>query len=289
MNKFSMKDLGPASEFLGMKIEKKPNSLSINQKKFINELLEKFNLIDCNPCATPMEVGLKLPKLENGKKIDVPYQELIGGLLFLANVSRPDISFAVSYLSRFNNNPDQEHWLAAKRVLRFLKGTRDMKLTFSNSNLGCDIIGFSDSDFAADTIERKSVSGYVFKMSNGAITWMSKKQGTVALSTSEAEYMAMSTCFQEALWLLQLQKELTPGAKLTVNCDNQSAIFIAKNSAFSQRTKHIDVRHHFIRECIAENKILLEYTNTEEMVADTLTKSLPNPKFKKFQYSMGVN
>lgn len=219
----------------------------------------------------------------------VPYQELIGSLLFLSNVSRPDITFAVNYLSKFNNNPGKQHWVAAKRILRFLKGTIDYKLAYTKDSGGCEFTGYSDSDFGADVDERKSVSGYVFVMAGGAVSWSSKKQTTVALSTAEAEYMALSSTIQECMWLKKLQEELLKKSlKIRIYCDNQSTIFMSTNHAYSPRTKHIDIRHHYIRECLEDNTINLEYMPTEEMVADCLTKALPNPKIKKFQLKMGL-
>ncbi|XP_055837853.1 uncharacterized protein LOC129906201 [Episyrphus balteatus] len=160
-------------------------------------------------------------RLESEEMSKIPYQELIGSLLFAAQVSRPDISYAVNNLSRFNQNPGKAHWTAAKRILRYLKGTADFKLCYSKNDEDDKLLtGFCDADYAANIDDRRSVTGYVFKMLGGAISWCSRKQPTVALSTTEAEYMSLSTPIQEALWLTGLKKELLPDTdKIVLFCD----------------------------------------------------------------------
>ncbi|XP_055842534.1 uncharacterized protein LOC129909482 [Episyrphus balteatus] len=188
-------------------------------------------MMDCNPVKTPLDPNQKLTKemcpqseTEREEMTDVPYQQAVGSILFAAQVSRPDICFAVSTVSRYNQNPGKPHWTVVKHILRYLKGTADMKLVYTS----CDnnVSAFCDADWASDTDERRSVTGYTFLLNNGAISWNSKKQPTVAISTTEAEYMALAEAAQEATWLKMLQRELIPNSpdSTTIRCDNQSAI-----------------------------------------------------------------
>lgn len=219
---------------------------------------------------------------------NVPYQEAVGSLLFAAQVSRPDISYAVSCVSRFNQNPGTAHWAAVKRIFRYLKGTLDKVLTFDGKK-SPDIVGYSDSDWASDVDDRRSTTGYIFVKCNGAISWCTKKQPTVALSTTEAEYMAMSAATQEALWLRGLVSEITSVMDpIVIFVDNQGALNLALNGSYQPRTKHIDVRHHFIREKVQSKNIQLRYTSTATMVADSLTKPLQSDKMNKCIQQQGI-
>lgn len=293
---FLMKDLGEASLFLGIHLEKDENGFYINQERYIKNLLEKYNMSECKPISTPMDVNEKLtkemcPKTEKEKDEmkSIPYLELVGSLLFLANVSRPDISYSVSYLSRFSVNPGKKHWVAAKRILRYLKGTLDWRLTFSNK-INDQIEGYCDADYANDTEERKSVSGYIFLLTGGSISWRSKKQATIALSTTEAEYVSLSACCQESMWLHGLYKEIIPEVEdeSKIFCDNQGALYLAKNQMYSSRTKHIDVKHHFIRDLAEKGLIKLQYLRSEDMLADILTKALPGPRLHVLCKQLGL-
>lgn len=167
--------------------------------------------------------------------------------------SRPDIQYAVSSVSRFNANPGKAHWLAVKRIFRYLNGTIEKKLTFKRNVIEkLKLIGYCDSDHASDSMDRRSVTGYMFLLQGGAISWNSKKQATVALSTTEAEYMAMSSAGQEALWLRSIHNELFGEIiPIKINCDNKGVIHLANPTAHHPSTKHIDVRHHFIRKQVA--------------------------------------
>lgn len=218
----------------------------------------------------------------------IPYQEAVGSLLYVAQCTRPDIAFAVNDVSRFNSNFGLVHWNAVKRIIRYLKGTIDYKLKFTYD--GMDILGYTDSDWASDLDKRRSCTGYVFKLSDGAISWMSKRQPTVALSTTEAEYMAMSAATQEAIWLRQLYAELNHGTlkPLKLFCDNQGAIKMAGIDCYRARTKHIDIRHHFIREKINDKTIDIQYLPTNEMVADGLTKAVTKEKTEFCAMKMGL-
>lgn len=185
--------------------------------------------------------------------------------------------------------PGKSHWNAVKRILRYIKGTLNYKLTFSEHE-SPELHGFCDSDWGADVNDRKSYSGYVFKWHGGAISWSSKKQATVALSTAEAEYMALSAASQESLWLIQLRKEILGSKSPTVIfCDNKSAIDMSSNAVYSARTKHIDIRHHFIRKLVKRGMIELKHIETGKMTADNLTKGVAIEKHKFCTKEMGLN
>lgn len=268
---FVMKDLGSASQCVGLHIIRKDNAVMLNQKKYIEEILARFGMSDCKPAKTPVEVGLKFS--EDDTICDHPYQQAIGSLLYVAQCTRPDISFAVNMLSRYNKEPKTGHWIAVKRVLRYLQGTKDLMLVYTKDGDGT-VTGYCDADWASDMHDRKSCTGNVFMLQNGAISWCSRKQATVALSTAEAEYMSMSSATQEALWLQQLHAELgqQQASPIIINCDNQSAIKLANNDCYLPKTKHIDIRHHFLRDQVNKSKVKFNFCKGSEMIADILTK-----------------
>ena len=228
---------------------------------------------DCNPVSTPVDISLKLtPANEEDDCMDQPqYQSAIGSLMYLSVSTRPDISYAVSSLARYSSKPTKQHWTALKRLLRYLKGTTKYGILFSKEATS-QCIGFSDADWAGDVSDRKSTSGYVFMLSGGAVSWSSKKQKCVALSTAEAEYVALSSASQESIWLRQLMTEL--GNPLEVPTlifeDNKAAIAMTNNPTFHGRAKHIDIKFHFIRDQVSRGTIKLEYCPTDQMLADIL-------------------
>ncbi|KXJ78520.1 hypothetical protein RP20_CCG004375 [Aedes albopictus] len=277
---FRMKDLGEARQVLGMRISRTGDTVTLDQQRYIEELLRKFNMVDCNPTATPAEVNQRLvkamsPKTQQEKERmhSVPYRELVGGLQFLAQCTRPDIAYAVNAVSSFCGNPGEAHWTAAKRILRYLQGTKSLGLVFRKES-DAAFEGFSDADWGNDPDSRRSVTGYLFQFGGGSVSWSSRKQPTVALSTMEAEYMALSAASQEALWWRGFRAELL-GRKepITIYCDNRSTIWLAeKEIGYSPRSKHIDVRHHFVREQLENHTIELKYICSGNQKADALTK-----------------
>lgn len=283
---FKMKDLGVAKFCVGLHItrDRKNNIIYVDQTKYIEELLEKFGMTQCNAIDTPSDPNQRLSKEARVDNFDpdvVPYQQAVGCILYLTQGTRPDIAFAVNNVSRYNNCFTKTHWLAVKRILRYLSGTKNLRLAFKK-NAKNFVFGYCDADWATDIDDRKSCTGYVFMRSSGAITWNSKRQPTVALSTAEAEYMALSSATQEAMWLKQFEDEIfSIDRPINIFCDNQSAISLANNNGYSARCKHIDIRHHFIRQKVFDKKCILQHVSTEENAADAMTKSL---HYKKFQH-----
>jgi hypothetical protein len=193
---------------------------------------------------TPLEVNLKLQKNYSKELPDVPYQRLIGSLMYVAVCTRPDVAYAVNYLSQFNTCYSIAHWNCAKRVLRYLKGTCDERLTFRKTNK--DLIGLTDANWAGDSTDRRSYNGFVFILAGGAISWGSQNQKCVALSSTESEYIALSEGARESVYLTDLLSELTAEKKtVQLYLDNQSAIKLCYNPVFHNRTKHIDIRYHY--------------------------------------------
>lgn len=260
----------------------------INQKAYIEKLINKFEMGDCKKSSTPADNNVVLRKsLEEDKNEPFPYRQAVGSLMFAAIVSRPDISYSVGAVSRYLEKPNSSHVSAVKRIIRYLAGTSDFGIEYGGSSVV--LKGYTDSDHARDI--DTSTSGYAFLINKGIITWKSYLQKTVALSTAEAEYMAASDGIKEAIWLRQLLKDIGYEQKgpTSVMIDNQSAIVLTKNAEFHQRTKYIDVRFHFIRDHVKNGIIDPVYVSTNEQLADAFTKPLlPARKFKENALSFGM-
>ena len=217
----------------------------------------------------------------------VPYSSAVGSLMYAMVCTRPDIAYAVSVVSRYMANPGKQHWQAVKWILRYLRGTTNTCLEFGGSKEGVN--GYVDADFAGDLDRRRSTTGYVFTLGDTSISWKSVLQATVALSTTEAEYMAIAEAVKEAIWLRALIGELSSEQESTViNCDSQSAIYLTKDQMFHERTKHIDVRYHFVRDVIARGDIVVSKVSTHDNPADMMTKALPVAKFEHCLDLVGV-
>lgn len=253
---------------------------------------------DCNPAVTPMDYNLRLCKASSEYKATAElthdYQSLVGGIMFAMIATRPDIAFAVTTLSQFSSNPLPEHLVAAKRVLRYLRGTAKYGITYrqkENNEIRPQLHGFCDSDWASNTDDRRSVTGYVFILCGGAVSWKSKKQRTVALSTVEAEYMATAAAVKEIIWWHSFMKSFgySNDIPTCLYSDSQGSIALAKNPQEHERTKHIDIQYHFIRQHVAEHTVALEYISTHAMAADVMTKSLNRQKHNSAMELVGVH
>jgi hypothetical protein len=238
--------------------------------------------------ATPMANSCYLDSDEKGKSIEVSkYRGLIGSLLYLT-ASRPDIMFSVCLCARFQANPKESHLTAAKRILKYLKGTVNVGLWYpKDANLA--LIGYSDSDFAGCKLDRKSTSGTCHLLGSSLISWHSKKQACVALSTAEAEYIAAGSCCAQILWMQQQLKDFGVSLDHTpIKCDNTSAINLSKNPVLHSRTKHIDIRHHFLRDHIQKGDCIIEFVETTKQLADIFTKPLPKEPFYYIRGELGI-
>jgi histone deacetylase 1/2 len=291
---FNVKDLGEIKTCLGMKIERDWNNgtLLMHQEDYINSILCKFNMKNCNPSETPMEFRVKLKDLKGGEKGAEPYQELIGCLLYLSICTRPDISYAVSFLSQFNNCHTKVHWNLAKRLLAYLKSTPRVGLKYSKSkNPTFCLIGFADADFAGNPSDYKSYSGYCFKLDNNLISWESKKQKLAAQSTTESEYIAVTEAVKESKYLNELVNNLFDCGyqKVTIFNDNMSTIKLALSSNFSARTKHFGCRMQFVRDAVQDGEVQIEHMSSSVMPADILTKPLGASKHVDCSINIGLS
>lgn len=290
-NNFCIKNLGPVKNCLGMNIyrDRSKGILILKQSEYIKKLLNRFNMQDCKNVATPMQVNEKFDGSSNSNlQCEFNYRELIGCLMYLCVCTRPDISFCCSRMSQFNNCFTSTHCTAAKRILRYLHGTIDHGLVFTCSK-NLNLVSYADADWANDPSDRKSYTGYVIKLGNNSVNWESRKQQTVALSSTEAEYIAMSDTCRDIMFIRQFVYEVI-GKYL--NCkiynDNQSALKLLNSKECHRRTKHIDVRYHFMKDLRYKNVICFEYLQTNEMIADILTKALSKVKHYNFMKSLNV-
>lgn len=288
---FEMKDLGRIRMCLGIEfLRDKDKRVYLNQKRYTEEILERFGMSECKAASTPIESNCKLTKPEYVNKEvmgQYPYQNLIGALMYLAVSTRPDIAFAVNYLSQFNTNYNAEHWKAAKRVLRYLRGTSECGLMYERTELS--LFGVVDADWGSNVVDRRSYSGYAYILAGAPISWEARKQKTVALSSTEAEYMAISEATKEAVYLREILNDVGMSNEcVTIFNDNQGAIKLAENNRYHSRTKHIDIRHHFLRSICQQGIIELKYMASEKMPADVLTKGLSGVKHRECLFNLGV-
>jgi len=289
MQRYEMSDLGLLHHFLGMEILQTDQGVFIHQGKYAKSLLSKFGLDDCKPVSIPLATGEKLKKLDESELADEGlYRRIVGSLLYLT-ATRPDLMYAASLLSRFMTGPTKIHMGAAKRILRYMQGTLSYGIEYVRDQ-SVTLIGFCDADWAGSEDDNRSTSGYAFSFGIGVFSWSSMKQNTVALSTAEAEYVSASEATAQAIWLRfvlddlgEMQAEATP-----LFCDNMSAISMARNPIFHQRTRHINRKYHFIREALQEGVINIQFCRSEEQLADIFTKAFLKDRFKHQKLKLGV-
>ena len=292
--KYKTTDLGPCKWLLGIKIDCnfKLHTIALSQHTYIESILTRFNFDDLKPLAIPMDPSAPLLKSQSPTTLagvahmnNVPYREAVGLLMYVSMRTRPDITFATSMVAQYLKNPGWEHWEAVKQIFCYLKGTKDLKLVFGGETL--DLVGFLDADGVSQD-HRWAISGYVFMVDGGAMSWSSKKQELVTLSTTEAEYVAATHTAKEAVWLCGLIGELFSMVTkpTTLFGDNQSAIALVHRGQYHARTKHIDIQYYFIRYIIEAGSIKLIYCPTDDQTANTLTKALLSVKAKHFANAM---
>ncbi|KAK4388088.1 Retrovirus-related Pol polyprotein from transposon TNT 1-94 [Sesamum angolense] len=284
-----MKDLGEADVILGVKIRKTENGFSLCQSHYIEKILKRFNCHEEIPVRTPYDPSICLKK-DNGDGVSqAEYAKIIGSVMFLMNYTRPDIAYAVSRLSRYTHNPNKEHWFALRRLLKYLKATINLCLYF-NKYPGV-LEGFCDANWVTDNDEVSSTSGYVFTLGGGGISWKSAKQTCIARSTMESEFIALELAGQEAEWLRNLIGDIPlwgSTAPVSLHCDSQAAIEIAKNYAYNGKRRHIRLRHSAVKELLKNGIISLDYVRSKRNLADPLTKGLTRRIIQETSRAMGL-
>ena len=294
---YDMKDLGPAKWYLGMEIHRTDeNEMLLTQTKYLDDVLTRHGMEDCNPVLTPMKTD-KLKKADDGyecpPKEKKAYQTLLGELMHLMVKTRPDIAYAISRLAEFTSNPTEAHWKALVHVLRYLKGTRELGICYSKRLGSLTLTAWTDATWAGDDDDSRSTNGFVIFMAGGPIAYKSAKQTSVSLSSIQSEYVGQALAATNVVWVRNLLEELqidgtVPKDATVIYADNEGAIKLAKNPIFQKRTKHIAVRYHYTRELIQEGVIDLQFKGTKEMIADGLTKPLGPTLFKEFVNKLGL-
>ncbi|KAK2401717.1 putative mitochondrial protein [Trifolium repens] len=288
-DEFEMSMMGELKFFLGIQINQGKDGTYIHQSKYTKELLKKFNLEDCKIMSTPMHPSSSLSKEEIGSKVDQKlYRGMIGSLLYLT-ASRPDILYSVCLCARFQSDPREPHLTAVKRIFRYLKGTTNLGLLYKKS-LDSKLVGFCDADYAGDKIERKSTSGNCQFIGENLISWASKRQTTIALSTTEAEYISAAKCCTQLLWMkYQLEDYNIAESSIPLYCDNTAAIHLSKNPILHSRAKHIEIKHHFIRDHVQKGTIDIQFIDTEHQWADIFTKPLAIERFDFIKKNLNMH
>uniref|UniRef100_H3G8H7 Reverse transcriptase Ty1/copia-type domain-containing protein n=1 Tax=Phytophthora ramorum TaxID=164328 RepID=H3G8H7_PHYRM len=294
-NTYGIKDQDLLTEYLGVEVEQTTGRITIRQSKYTREILEKFGYKDAHAVGNPMEVNARLTPLHDDEVCDTSfaYREGIGMLMYLATCTRPDLAFALGQLSRFVAKPSTKHIGTLKRALRYLAGTQEYGITYVRQqpvDRTVVLEGFCDSDWANDPETRRSTTGFVFTLAGGAVSWMSRRQSIVALSTAEAEYVAACEATMEAAAESNILQEILPQrmVQLRIGIDNQAAHVMATNPTYSRRTRHIELRWHFVREQVEKGAIELHKVKGEINPADTFTKPLDKKRLKALLESIGV-
>ncbi|XP_019241775.1 PREDICTED: uncharacterized protein LOC109221785, partial [Nicotiana attenuata] len=286
---FKIKDLGLVHYFLGLEISLIPQGYIMSQHKFTSNLLSEFKCQHFSSVLTPLDPSVKLT-MDMGEPISDPslYRRLVGKLNFLQN-TRPDISFSVQHLSQFLQKPQVPHMMAVLHVLRYLMKDPAQGVLLSSCP-DFSLLAYSDSDWASCVISRKSVSGYFITLGGSPISWKSKKQPTISLSSAEAEYRALRKAAAEVSWLVRLLGDL--GLHITspvsMFCDSQAALHMAKNPVFHERTKHIEIDCHYVRECLTSGLLSLHYVSSSDQLADIMTKALTGQPHHELLSKLGV-
>lgn len=280
----------PASYFLGIEIaQKSDGSVKISQAAYTRKVLDQFGMSDCRPCATPIISSEKAETNNSNETVTFPYRSVVGALMYLMTGTRPDIAFAVSIASRNMENPAQGDVVAVKRILRYLKGSTDTGIVYKPQQKKNTLLCYSDADHAGDKVTGRSTTGVVCIFAEGAISWLSQRQTSVAISTTEAEAVAASEAAREILWLTRLLSDITnfnDTPQLMV--DNEAAVKLAQNPELHRRTKHIRTRHFFVRELVTNGEIDIKHVSSDIQLADMLTKPLHWPRLQFLVKEIGL-
>ena len=255
----------------------------LSQRQYGLDMLSKYGMTACKPLSVPLEQNVKL-SADVGDEIEDPtmFRRIVGSLIYMT-ITRPDLSYAVGLVSQFMQVPRKPHLDAVRRILRYVKSTLHYGL-FYEAGTDVQVFGYTDADWAGSMSDRRSTSGYMFSLGSAAVTWSSKKQSTVALSSTEAEYRGAAVAACEVVWLQKLLADLDVQVEgpVVIYCDNMSSIQLARNPVFHARTKHIEVHYHFVREKVLAGEIDLVYVSTQDQIADIFTKELGTEKLQKF-------
>jgi hypothetical protein len=286
---FEMSMLGELSFFLGLQIHQSERGIFISQSKYLKEILKKFGMENCAPVSTPMTTSCKLNKDDDAPEIDqTMYMSMIGNLLYLI-ASRLDIIQAVGLVGIFQENPKETHVLAVKRIFRYLQGTVDYGLWYpKDTNLV--LKAYTNADWEGSIDDRKSTSGDAFFLGSCLVSWLSKKQTSISLSTTEAEYIVTTSCCTQVLWIKNNLKDIQVPCEqpVSIMCDNTNAINLSKNLVQHSKTKHIPIKYHFLREQVQDQVVKLEYVPSKEKIVDIFTKPLPREPFEYLRHKLGV-
>lgn len=290
---FEIKCLGPIKNYLGLEVSQDLNgNFMVSQSSYIRKVITEIGLQDSKTSPYPLEPNYGKTATNGNALLDNRlYQKYIGCLLYISVNTRPDISASVSILARRVSKPTQEDWNELKRIIKYLKGTVELKLKLSCIETeGSTFFGYADADWAENRDERKSNSGYVFMVNGGVISWCCRKQSCVALSSTEAEFISLAEACQEGVWIQRLLSNLNEPVQLpfVVFEDNQSCLKMISSEKFSNRSKHIDTKYHFVKDYVANNIVTCEYCPSEEMVADLLTKPLSANKINYLREKCGL-
>ena len=285
-NKFKMKDFGQISEFLGIQFDFFDDCVKLHQSNYIDRILSKFQMSDANPKSVPCDASAAKIDFVDAKPFEDNrlYREIVGSLVYLTSCTRPDLAFVITKLSQCLENPTEAHFKLCKFVLKYLKGSKSKGLIYYKGKGDIDLIAYSDSDWGSSS-DRKSISGYCFKLNHADsfVSWRTKRQNVVALSTCEAEYISVTHALQEGLFLRQLLNDLISCSKsIVLHVDNKGTIDLANNPVHNQRTKHVDIRYHFIRQCVREGIVFLVHVSSCDNLADVFTKPATKPNMPKF-------
>jgi len=287
---FECRDLGEVKQFISWRIDLAPGQVTISQPKLVAQLLQAFPDLPTTPASTPMSTSVKLTKDKDSPALHpdaFPYSSVVGTLIYLAISTRPDIMFAVNTLARYMARPTALHWKALLHLLRYLQGTPNLGIMYKAAP--SEFTAYSDASFASDLDSRRSVTAWVFSINGAPVSWNSQLQKTVATSTAESEYMAASSAVKEALWISKLYADLGMHAPVpTIRCDNQATLAMVKNPVISERSKHIDTVHHFMRERVARQQVAFSFVPTKEQHADILTKPLSKEVFTTLRDHLGM-
>jgi len=285
---FQMSSMGKINFFLGLNIRQSSQGIFINQEAYTKTLLTKFGMMGESRVKVPMAFGTHLnPSLDKPAADITLYRQMIGSLLYLTS-SRPDIMFAVCYCARYQANPREPHMTAVKNIFRYLKKTTSLGLWYPSKS-GFFVEAFSDADLGGCGLDRKSTSGGCQFLDGKLVSWQSKKQTCVSLSTAEAEYIAAASCTSQIIWVQnQLRDYGVNMKKIPLYCDSKSAIRICHNPVQHGKTKHIALRYHFIKDHVEDGNIEIHFVKSQDQIADVLTKALPEPLFNYMLQGLGM-